>query len=97
MSDSLERAAAVSLFVGDLSIFCTEDQIREFFSPFGKIDDVKIIRCETTQKNLCYGFVKFSAQESAAAAMKERNKTLLCGRPIRCGEYFCNQTPYHMC
>ena len=72
-----------TLFVGDLSIFCTEDDLRELFEQYGELAEVKIIRCEETKKNLSYGFVKFVDTEAAAKANEELNGTLLCGRPLR--------------
>lgn len=72
-----------SLFVGDLSIFCTEADMQEAFQPHGEIVEVKVMRCDETHKNLCYGFVKFSNQEDAQRAMDALNSSLLCGRPMR--------------
>lgn len=74
-----------TLFVGDLSIFCGEDDLREAFVRFGDVLEAKIIRCEETKKNLSYGFVKFSDREAAATAIDSLNGTLLCGRPLRIG------------
>lgn len=82
MSSSVD--SSISLFVGDLSIFCTEDLLRGAFEPHGTIVDVKIIHCENTNKNLCYGFVKFASQTEGAKAMAVLNGMLLCGRPLRC-------------
>eukprot|EP01032_Pedospumella_encystans_P025922 gene25922-29282_t len=72
-----------TLFVGDLSIFCTEEDLRELFEQYGELAEVKIIRCEETKKNLSYGFVKFVDTEAAVKANEELNGTLLCGRPLR--------------
>lgn len=72
-----------TLFVGDLSIFCEENDIKEMFVKYGELDEVKIIRCEETNKNLSYGFVKYSKHESAVLALKELNGVLLVGRPMR--------------
>ena len=76
-------ALQFTLFVGDLSIFCTETDLREAFSAFGELSEVKIIRCEETKKNLSYGFVKFAETESAVKAIDELNGSMLCGRPLR--------------
>lgn len=76
-------ASQFTLFVGDLSIFCTEEDIREVFSPIGELQEIKIIRCEETKKNLSYGFVKYSDSEAAVKAIEELNGTMLCGRPMR--------------
>ncbi len=72
-----------SLFVGDLSIFCTEQELEKAFSPFGVLLEIKIMRSEETSRNLSYGFVKFSSPNSAKAAMNELNGVMLCGRQMR--------------
>lgn len=72
-----------SLFIGDLAIFCTEEDIRRMFSPFGEISEVKIIKSEETSRNLSYGFITFVTVEAAAEALSRLNGQLLCGRPMR--------------
>jgi len=72
-----------TLFVGDLSIFCTEEDLREAFEEYGELSEVKIIRCEETKKNLSYGFVKYVETEAAVRAIEELNGSMLCGRPLR--------------
>jgi RNA recognition motif-containing protein len=72
-----------SLFVGDLSIFCTEADMQRAFEPFGEIVEVKVMRCDETHKNLCYGFVKYASIENAQTAMDSLKSALLCGRPMR--------------
>lgn len=72
-----------SLFVGDLSIFCSEAEIESAFSAFGDILEIKIMRSEETSRNLSYGFIKFVSSSSAKKAMSEMNGVLLCGRPLR--------------
>lgn len=71
------------LFVGDLSIFCTEADMLQAFQPYGEIVEVKIMRCDETHKNLCYGFVKYVSMEDAQKAMDSLKSALLCGRPMR--------------
>lgn len=72
-----------SIFVGNLAIFCTEKDIEELFSPYGQIVSVSIKCDEETNKNLSYGFVKFSTEQAAFQAMKCLNGVILCGRPLR--------------
>lgn len=72
-----------SLFIGDLAIFCTEQDILGAFSPYGTILEIKIMRSEETSRNLSYGFIKFATPQSAIAAMNELNGVILCGRPMR--------------
>jgi RNA recognition motif-containing protein len=72
-----------SLFVGDLSIFCSEIDLLKTFETFGEVLDVKVMRCDETHKNLCYGFVKYADHHVASKAMEDLNGKLLCGRPMR--------------
>lgn len=72
-----------SLFLGDLAIFCTEEEINRAFEPFGQIEEVKIMRSEETSRNLSYGFIRFATTEDASRALQEMNGRVLCGRPMR--------------
>lgn len=82
-SNHHQHQSKSSLFIGDLAIFCTEDDIFRAFSPFGEITEVKIIKSEETSRNLSYGFISFASVESAADALNYLNGQLLCGRPMR--------------
>ncbi len=79
-----------SLFIGDLAIFCSEREIEDAFSPYGEIQEIKIMRSEETSRNLSYGFIKFSSAMAAKRAMTELNGVILCGRPLRFAFRFCS-------
>eukprot|EP01038_Epipyxis_sp_PR26KG_P014234 gene14234-19099_t len=72
-----------SLFIGDLSVFCTEDDLKNVFASFGPVEEVKIKRSKTTNISLCYGFITFEYGDSALTALKEMNGALVCGRMLR--------------
>jgi cold-inducible RNA-binding protein len=72
-----------SLFLGDLSAFCTERDIHETFSPYGDILEIKIMRSEDSQRNLSYGFIKFASSAAAKKALNGLNGVLFCGRNLR--------------
>lgn len=72
-----------SLFIGDLSIFCTEDDLRDLFSPFGELLEIKIMKSEDKGRSLSYGFVKFSDPACASRALNELQHKLLHGRNLR--------------
>jgi RNA recognition motif-containing protein len=86
---SLPKAAQGSnipdgtLFIGDLSIFCTEEIIEEIFAPYGKIIYTTIMKCSNTNKSLCYGFLKFASWQDAVRAKDDLNGQVICGRAIR--------------
>jgi len=79
------NTTASTLFVGDLSIFVTEKDLIHAFSCYGDIDEIKIMRCNETKKNLSYGFVKFISADAAFKAQEELNGSILQGRPMRIG------------
>lgn len=72
-----------TLFLGDLSTFCTERDIHTVFAPFGEILEIKIMRSEETYRNLSYGFIKFAHPAAAKKAMNGLNGVLFCGRNLR--------------
>jgi len=72
-----------SLFLGDLAIFCEEHDIREVFSPFGEIIEIKVMRNTETYQHMSYGFLTFLDPLSAKCAMTDMNGYILCGRPLR--------------
>jgi RNA recognition motif-containing protein len=72
-----------SLFVGDLSIFCNEQELQEEFSKYGEVVEIKIMKSEETNRNLCYGFIKFSNPISAKNALDNLDGKVLRGRRMR--------------
>ena len=68
------------LFVGNLNYSVVKDQLKELFSPFGEVLDVKII------ENKGFGFVEMSTQVEAEKAKKELNNTYFFGRNISVDE-----------
>ncbi|XP_077237958.1 flowering time control protein FCA-like isoform X2 [Tasmannia lanceolata] len=80
-----ERLGAVEykLFVGSLNRQATEKEIEEIFSPYGRVEDVYIMRDERKQSRC--GFVKFSHKDMAAAAINALNGTYVmrgCDQPL---------------
>lgn len=74
---------ASTLFLGDLSVYCSEKDIRKLFRPFGVIEAIRVKRGTSNKTNLSYGFIKFSTRESADQAMKQLNGVMFLGRAIR--------------
>lgn len=72
-----------SLFLGDLSKFCTEADLEKIFSQFGEINQIRIMRNTNTGKALSYGFISFMSNECAASAMENLNGISLHGRTMR--------------
>ncbi len=82
-SESLATGSNFCLFLGDLSVFCTEEDLQKDFATFGAIVDIRIIRNKSTKKNLSYGFLEYDNLESATNAMEQMNGKIICGRAIK--------------
>ncbi|KAI8011590.1 Flowering time control protein FCA [Camellia lanceoleosa] len=67
-ADGGTRAVEYKLFVGSLNKQATEKEVEEIFSPYGRVEDVYLMRDEMKQSRGC-GFVKFSSREMAMAAI----------------------------
>ena len=74
---------STTLFVGDLSIHCTEKDLFQLFNMFGSIEAIHLKRKATANNRPTYGFVAFKQRASAEAAMKFMNGHVIHGRAIR--------------
>jgi RNA recognition motif-containing protein len=70
-----------SLFLGDLSCFCNEQDVQALFQSVGRIEKIRIMRGRNN-KPLGYGFITFFELSATQAAMK-LNGMLLVGRPLK--------------
>jgi cold-inducible RNA-binding protein len=57
--------------------------MRELFTPYGEIEEVKLIIDRMTGRSKGFGFVKFVNEEDAARAMEELNDKEVDGREIK--------------
>lgn len=74
---------STTLFLGDLSVYCTEADLYSMFEPFGLIESVQLKRKSITDGRAAYGFVTFRTRESAEAAIRAMNGQVVTGRAIR--------------
>ncbi|MCE5301815.1 MAG: RNA-binding protein [Planctomycetaceae bacterium] len=74
------------LFVGGLSWGTTDDGLHGAFSQFGEIVEAKVITDRETGRSRGFGFVTFTADDSAAKAIAEMDGTELDGRTIKVNE-----------
>ncbi|CAM6129183.1 unnamed protein product [Calypogeia fissa] len=81
-----ERLGAVEhkLFVGSLNKQASEKEIQELFAPYGRVDDVYIMRDEQKQSRGC-AFIKYPTREMATAAISALNGIYVmpgCDQPL---------------
>lgn len=70
------------LFIKNLSYSTNQKGLKEYFSKFGEVEDVKIVLDKKTNKSKGVGFCRFKEPKSAAAAIKQKNKLNLDGRQL---------------
>ncbi|WZH47068.1 RRM domain-containing protein [Fusarium acuminatum] len=71
------------LYVGNLSWNTSDETLREAFSQFGQVTDSIIMRDRETGRARGFGFVTFSTEDEANAAVEGLNEQELDGRRIR--------------
>lgn len=72
----------MKIFVGNLAVETTDDDLQKRFEPFGKIYSVKIIRDMFSRQSKGFGFVEMPDRKEATAAIQGLNAEDLCGKPM---------------
>ncbi|RCV43396.1 hypothetical protein SETIT_9G291100v2 [Setaria italica] len=76
-------ARTPKLFIGGLCYDTNETALKDAFSQHGDVIAVKVICHPTTGKSKGFGFVTFSSEDEATAAVQKMNGEVLHGRTIR--------------
>ncbi|PVU90058.1 hypothetical protein BB561_005050 [Smittium simulii] len=71
------------VFVGSLSWNTTTPALVDRFSEFGTIEEARILTERETGRSRGYGFITFSTEEAAQAAIAQANETEFDGRVIK--------------
>ncbi len=66
------------LYVGNLNFDATEDQVRDLFSAFGEVQEVKIVMDRFSGRSRGFAFVRMTSAEDAGKA-----KEALSGQPFQ--------------
>ena len=74
------------LYVGNLPFSTTDDSLRETFGQCGTVTDVMIALDRQTGRSRGFGFVTFSTDEEANAAVSKFHGTDMDGRTIQVNE-----------
>ena len=75
-----------NLFVGNLTFNTTEDALRGLFSPFGEVQQVRIMTDRDTGKSRGFAFVEMAQDEDAAKAIGALNGKEFEGRVLTINE-----------
>jgi len=70
------------LYVGNLSWYITEEELKHFFSQAGKVISATIILHRDTGRSRGFGFVEMSTETETQEAINKLNGSWLKGRQI---------------
>lgn len=76
----------MNIYVSNLSFNVQDEDLREFFTPYGEVTSAKIINDRTTGQSRGFGFVEMSDDTAAKKAIEELNGGTVEGRTIRVTE-----------
>ncbi|MBI2477018.1 RNA-binding protein [Candidatus Uhrbacteria bacterium] len=71
------------VFVGGLPWAVDDERLREVFSQFGEITDAHVATDKFSGRSRGFGFVEFTTEDSAKAAVDGMNNGDLDGRTIK--------------
>ena len=73
----------MSLYVGNLPYETTEDDLKELFSEYGAVSDVKVIVDRETNRSKGFGFVTMENESDNDSAIQNLDGRELSGRAIK--------------
>jgi RNA recognition motif-containing protein len=73
----------MNIYVSYLSFNVHDEDLRDFFTPFGDVTSAKIINDRTTGKSRGFGFVEMSDAAAAKNAIKSLDGGTVEGRTVR--------------
>jgi len=76
----------MNIFVGNLSRDVTEEDLRQAFSAYGKVDKVSVLKDKFSGEPRGFGFVEMESKAEAQAAINGMNQKDLKGRALNVNE-----------
>jgi len=73
----------MNIYVSNLGFNVQDEDLKEFFAPYGEVTSAKIINDRETGKSRGFGFVEMSDDEAAKKAMAELDGATVEGRAIK--------------
>jgi RNA recognition motif-containing protein len=73
----------MNIYVSNLSFNIQDEDLREFFSPFGEVTSAKIINDKETGRSRGFGFVEMSDDTASKKAITELDGAEVEGRNIK--------------
>src|ERR671912_2342933 len=73
----------MNIYVSNLSFNVQDEDLREFFAPYGEVTSAKIINDRESGKSRGFGFVEMSDDEASKKAIAELDGATVEGRTIK--------------
>ena len=73
----------MNIFVSNLSFNVQDEDLREFFAPYGEVTSAKIINDRESGRSRGFGFVEMSDDTASRKAIADLDQTTLEGRTIK--------------
>ena len=73
----------MNIYVSNLSFNIQDEDLREFFAPYGEVTSAKVINDRETGRSRGFGFVEMSDDAASQKAITELNDSTVDGRTIK--------------
>ena len=73
----------MNIYVSNLSFNVQDEDLREFFAPYGEVTSAKVITDKFTSQSRGFGFVEMSDDAAAKQAISELDQATVEGRTIK--------------
>jgi RNA recognition motif-containing protein len=82
----LQKEIRMNIYVGNLSLEVTEEDLQLSFKPFGQIESATIIKDKHSGQSRGFGFVEMASKAEGQSAIDGLNGTELKGRTLKVNE-----------
>ncbi len=72
----------MNIYVGNLSLDVTEENLRKAFEPHGKVNSVTVVKDRVSGRGLGFGFVEMPGHKQAQEAIGALNRTSINDRVV---------------
>ena len=73
----------MNIYVSNLGFNIKNEDLKEFFTPYGEVTSAKVISDKETGQSRGFGFVEMSDDTAARTAISELDQTSVEGRSIK--------------
>jgi RNA recognition motif-containing protein len=77
---------SMNIYVSNLSFNVQDEDLKEFFTPYGEVTSAKVINDRETGQSRGFGFVEMADDTAAKKAIAELDQATVDGRAIRVSE-----------